>query len=76
MTARVLRNLSTSRAEQIAKLTRAAEESPALAGLFTALRQALETSIDVPFHINESFRWTPVQVQTLLLADQVLRGEL
>jgi hypothetical protein len=72
---RVLRDLATSRADQVDKLRRAAAESPAHAGLFDAVAQAME-SIGPDLDITEAFRWTPVQVHAVRLAELVLAGRL
>lgn len=72
---RVLRDLATSRAEQVDKLRRAAQESPAHAGLFDAVVRAME-SIGPDVDVAEAFRWTPVQVHAVRVADLVLAGRL
>lgn len=73
---RTLKDPATSRAAQLATLRRAAGESPALAGVFLALADALESTTGVPFDVNESFRWTPVQANVVALAERVLAGAL
>jgi hypothetical protein len=73
---RVLRDLATSRADQVVKLRRAAADFPLLARLFTKTADALESSVEVPFDVNESFRWTPVQAEIVALAGRALDGTL
>lgn len=70
------RLVETSRDEQVALLHRAAALRPVLAETFTALAVALESTVDLPLDVNESWRWSQTQRAIVGLAGLVEAGAL